>query len=432
MTFEQSSVKLTLPLYHAVDMFQKVGGIKTAIAVEDSILVTDDDGQTSSWTLTGYGGLKTFTFTLIRTGAGPYIYTLILYEDGIEVASGYVNLASDTITLTESNSSGIFGTVDIDYTADVTAGNLFTNLTNVDTVFLPGIIDGTDSDVAARYQYRKVFIFNTSAYDLTNCKIWGININSNNIVKLALEKDLSQAVILNGEEVIKNYTTEPKLFGSYTFNEVAQIDALDIGNSGVLPAGSCQGIWLRQECLQGSSGFAQDSFQIGFDYDDDLSVSHNQIFLIKHTRLERTTVIINNRSDIFNPMTVLVDFTYEPPVGYYKRTEDIIFGVYIDKEFVEEVVGRLAKVQLKALDVVSVLEIFAHPHPGFQFIRERTVPGNKIIITFRAKDPTKRDIQKHNIYWDNGTGNYLAKRVGEIDALTGAGTGSLIKSASRI
>jgi hypothetical protein len=70
------------------------------------------------------------------------------------------------------------------------------------------------------------------------------------------------------------------------------------------------------------------------------------------------------------------------------------------------------------------VEIFAHPHEGFEFIRNRLQPGNKIRIVFRARDPEVKDIERHDIYWDNATGTYLAKRMGSVDPTTGEATGA--------
>lgn len=142
-------------------------------------------------------------------------------------------------------------------------------------------------------------------------------------------------------------------------------------------------------------------------------------FDIYHTRLNRRTTIIKTAIDPFNPMNIILDFLYEPPTNYFRRSEDIVFGIYIDRVFIMDFRERKVKAQVQDLDVNQQIEIFAHPHEGFQFIRNRLQPGNKIRIVFRARDPDIKDIDRHDIYWDNATGTYLTKKMGIVDPLTG-------------
>jgi hypothetical protein len=153
---------------------------------------------------------------------------------------------------------------------------------------------------------------------------------------------------------------------------------------------------------------------------------------IFHTRIKRSTEIIKVRKDAFNPMTLIVDFVHELPEDYYLDEDNIVYGLYLDREFVMEFREKTVKVQIESFDVVNVLEVFAHPHSGFRFIRERLIDGNKIRIRFRARDPDKKDILKHIILWDNATGTYLTKAMGEIDATTGEAGGRYIKVGSII
>jgi len=149
---------------------------------------------------------------------------------------------------------------------------------------------------------------------------------------------------------------------------------------------------------------------------------------IYHTRLNRTTNILSVSRDKYNPMCLVAEFEYTPPANYYMREEDIIFGLYLDRELVKEFHEFLVKFQMPVMYVNSILEIFAHPHGGFKFIRERKVPGNKITIRFRAKEPIANDIEKHYVYWDNATGTFLTAIMGEIDAQDGSVKGRYLKS----
>jgi hypothetical protein len=158
----------------------------------------------------------------------------------------------------------------------------------------------------------------------------------------------------------------------------------------------------------------------------------SKVFNINHTRLKAETTITSVRVDKYNPMGLIVEFEYTHPVGYFKEDQQISFGLYVDKEFVCEFYDRVIKVQLENLNVVQMVEIYAHPHPGYQFVFERQVPGNKIRLRFRAKDPSKTDIKNHYVYWDNKTGTYLTKKAGIIDPITGQVSGYVFKTGDII
>jgi hypothetical protein len=73
--------------------------------------------------------------------------------------------------------------------------------------------------------------------------------------------------MIDGSEVIKDYRTSPGIFSNYYFTEVHSDNAILIGNSGILPYLSGQGIWLKQTILVGSSDDASDDFKIGLLFD---------------------------------------------------------------------------------------------------------------------------------------------------------------------
>lgn len=153
---------------------------------------------------------------------------------------------------------------------------------------------------------------------------------------------------------------------------------------------------------------------------------------INHTRLNRTTNIVEISNDKYNPMSLVVEFEYTPPTNYYIEEQNLIYGLYLDRELIKEFREKLVKFQMPVMYVNSVLEIFVHPHGGFKFIRERLVPGNKIRIRFRAKEPVLNDIEKHYVYWDNVTGTYLTAIMGQIDADDGSVQGRYLKSGEII
>jgi hypothetical protein len=70
-------------------------------------------------------------------------------------------------------------------------------------------------------------------------------------------------------------------------------------------------------------------------------------FNIFHTRIERGVNITKTSIDQFNPMNVVIDFEYEPPANYFRRSEDIVFGLYIDRVFIMEFRERKVKAQVQ-------------------------------------------------------------------------------------
>jgi len=135
---------------------------------------------------------------------------------------------------------------------------------DVDSVFVPGMIKGSDFSDTDYYQYIKTFIYNKHISDSSyNTKIYGYNTKRNNIVKFALEKGPDSGPIINGDETVKNRTVAPSLYGSYDFTELHSDGAVSCGNSGTLVARSAQGVWLRMECNRSDTEDALDSFYIG-------------------------------------------------------------------------------------------------------------------------------------------------------------------------
>lgn len=138
----------------------------------------------------------------------------------------------------------------------------------VANVFLPGIIKDTVnfSDVNY-YQYSKVFIFNKSFTETGyNVRLYGFNVNNNNVVKMALEKDRASSSILDGEEPTTNRQTAPSLYGAYNYTEMHSDDAVSIGNGGQLDPRTGQRIWLKMALNADSAESALDTFTVGIKY----------------------------------------------------------------------------------------------------------------------------------------------------------------------
>lgn len=146
---------------------------------------------------------------------------------------------------------------------------------------------------------------------------------------------------------------------------------------------------------------------------------------IFHTRIKRTTNIANVRTDQYNPMTLIIDFDHTIPTNYFLPEPQVIYAAYVDRVFVKEFLEKSTKIQLGEQDVNHLLEIFAHPHGGFRFIRNSLVPGNKIRITYQALDPSQSDVKQHKIYWDAGSGTISTAILGTVDPVTGQVSGNL-------
>lgn len=139
---------------------------------------------------------------------------------------------------------------------------------DVDSILLPGCIVGSDSSDSYRDQYRKIFLKNFSSSNIYQVKVYGFNVNSNAIVKFALEMGNGQYPKIDGSEVVRTYLIEPRTFGDYVWTECHSDDAMDIGNGGILLSGEAQGIWLRQRHLKNASEIASDVFRIGVQYSE--------------------------------------------------------------------------------------------------------------------------------------------------------------------
>lgn len=151
---------------------------------------------------------------------------------------------------------------------------------------------------------------------------------------------------------------------------------------------------------------------------------------IFHTAMPGKITILRTRVEQFNPMTVIIDFDHNLIAGYFKGPEETNFAVFLDKEFYKEFSGTTIKVQLQTLDATHVVDIFALPHGGFRFDLDNIVPGNKIRIVFRSKTPDFFDVVAHHVQWDEGTGTFIIKEMGIIDARTGEIiSGHLLKSS---
>ncbi len=138
-----------------------------------------------------------------------------------------------------------------------------------------------------------------------------------------------------------------------------------------------------------------------------------------HTRLIGETIPLRAGFDKFNPNVVILDFSYDLVTGYFKTKPEIFYAAFVDREFSHEFQGESTKVQLLSQNAVVEVDIFAIPHSGYIPVLTEVTPGNKIRLTFRAKDPAVFDVVAHHIQWDDATGTFLEKEMGIIDSVTG-------------
>ena len=156
-------------------------------------------------------------------------------------------------------------------------------------------------------------------------------------------------------------------------------------------------------------------------------MSINKTFNIAHTRLRFKADFVEVVIDRYNSMTLIVEISYNKPDGYYLDDNEIPFALYLDRKFYQEFYGKVVKLQLQSLNVVSIAEVSALPHSGFRVIRGRIQAGTKIQVWFSAKRPDVFDVERHVIYYDNNTGTFETKAIGIQDAATAEAGGRLIK-----
>lgn len=142
------------------------------------------------------------------------------------------------------------------------------SFSEVNSIFMPGMIKNvSDFSDINYYQYSKIFVFNKNhedtAYDF---RIYGFNINRNNIVEFALERDNNGDITLDGEESTKDRETEPDGLTNYSFAEVHSDNAIFCGGDGDLGPRQGQGVWLRMHCDSSDTAIPTDTFSLRIKY----------------------------------------------------------------------------------------------------------------------------------------------------------------------
>lgn len=125
--------------------------------------------------------------------------------------------------------------------------------TDVESVFMPGMIPISDLGLDYIDQYAKVHVYNTNQYEtVTGVKIYGYNVKNTNIVKFALEKNV-------GEEVL-NRMQPPYGYSESDWLELSDIDAVELGD---IEGNKSKGVWLRMRCSLGDEQDPLDEFLLG-------------------------------------------------------------------------------------------------------------------------------------------------------------------------
>jgi len=167
-----------------------------------------------------------------------------------------------------------------------------------------------------------------------------------------------------------------------------------------------------------SSYFAPRYFLPSYYPDGDTPDTVKEVSIF-HTRLTAKAQPLRTDLDPFNPMTVIIDFDHNLPLNYFQEEDDIYYAIFVDNEFDKEFKGKSVKVQLLSQNAVSNVDIFALPHSGFRPDLDAEVPGNKIRLRFRGRNPFVFDVVAHHIQFDNGTGTFIEEEMGVITSKTG-------------
>ena len=283
-------------------------------------------------------------------------------------------------------------------------------------LFLPAFkFEGT------HVQYHKEFIKNNSDEEALNCSVYGYNVNSNNMIKLALEEN-EAGTVYDGWEKSVNCYTEPTLYKHYTYSEYTSGSPLAISN---VPAGGYVGIWLKLEFSTVGLNNIDDEFILGFKCDTGI----DENITLTHSRLNAETDIVRWTEDVSFFNSVMVEFEQVDTSSLGINPENAYYGVYVDRIFKGEVVGtNRVPVELYRNAIPVMIEIFLLPYSGFRPELDG-VPSdyqNRISLQLDGRNGLDFDVEKHFLYWDEATGTYSNRKICELDAVTNKGGGSQI------
>lgn len=97
-------------------------------------------------------------------------------------------------------------------------------------------------------QHRKIFIKNLTGETLTNFEIYFYNTDpTDKMMGMSPEVGQDQSFKLGGDEVVKNYMTEPGVYAHPNFTEYVDVNGYRL-SIGSLTTGQAVGLWVRATC----------------------------------------------------------------------------------------------------------------------------------------------------------------------------------------
>ncbi len=279
-------------------------------------------------------------------------------------------------------------------------------------------------DLAVMYgssyvQYQKIFIKNNSTSEATGFKIFGENTNANSIISIAVESDQS-GFAWDGDESTKDNQTMPR--NLYAYGEWLS-PAYASGIAVAIPAGSAIGVWLRMEFTSIDNHNEEDIFTIGYS-NGTITKTMNLV----HSRINGMVDIVRfANTDSLDGILVEYKKINTVPMGI--TVDDAIYAVYVDRIFkVEHNGGNRVAVPTYGNGIPLLIEVFILPYSGYRPVLDSISSSflNRVKLNFMFNE--NDDVNKFIIYWDNATGTYLSKKIGEINLITNNGGGSKIDS----
>lgn len=115
-------------------------------------------------------------------------------------------------------------------------------------------------------QFKKAFYYNSSTKSLTSAKIWIQSQEHSPQIKIALEKDVGGAILLDGSDLTDSPASIPDNLTLTDFTLAAgSLNGLLVGGDGALPANSAQGFWAMQVIDENLVSDGSVPFTIGYN-----------------------------------------------------------------------------------------------------------------------------------------------------------------------
>ena len=277
-------------------------------------------------------------------------------------------------------------------------------------------------------QYQKVFIKNIGDEDALNVSVYGYNVNSNSVMKMALEVGQDQQIVYDGQEITKNNALEPHLYEYYTYQEILSGAPLAISD---IPAGQAVGIWLRLEFTSIDAYNESDEFKLGINFEGIAGSPFNKEQIIGHSRLgaDVNIIRIKKSASVFRGLDI--EFEWIDTTALNIPQNEAVYAVYVDRMFIKEHSGT-SRVTIQGYnkDVPILIEIYLLPYSSYRPTLDPvpTANKNRIKVEWEGRNPNMFDVEKHLVYWDNATGTFISVPILQMEANDGYGGGNNIET----